>query len=85
MLIKKMTGEDIKALRKSLGLNQEDFARKFRIPISTLRHLEQDVSEIKGLTLTLFNILNQLTKRKCSTQDFLFELLYEPKTQRRKK
>lgn len=76
-----MTGEDVKALRKTLGLNQKDFSRKFTIPVSTLRHWEQDVVKIKGSALTLLNLLYQLTKRKCSTQDFLFELLYEPKTQ----
>lgn len=85
MLIKKMTGEDIKALRKVLNLTQKEFSRKFNVPFSTLRKWEQDVVEIKGASLTFLNILNQLTKRKCSTQDFLYELLYELKIERRRK
>ena len=85
MLIKEMKGEDIKVLRKSLNLTQKEFSRKFNMPFSTLQKWEQDVVEIKGASLTFLNILNQLTQRKCSTQDFLFELLYEHKTQRRNK
>lgn len=35
---------DIKQFRKSLGLTQEAFSRKFDIPISTVRNWEQGLS-----------------------------------------
>lgn len=85
MFIKKMAGEDIKALRKTLNLNQEEFARKLNIPLGSLRNWEQELSKPNQTAVSFLNVLNQLTKRKCSTQDFLYELLYEPKIQRRSK
>ncbi|MBT3533392.1 MAG: helix-turn-helix domain-containing protein [Rhodospirillaceae bacterium] len=36
---------DAKLIRQSMGLTQEDFARKFQIPIGTLRDWEQHRTE----------------------------------------
>ena len=33
--------DSLKALRKELGLSQDQFGRKYRIPITTLRNWEQ--------------------------------------------
>lgn len=36
---------DTKSLRKNLQMNQEEFAREYRIPVKTLRHWEQNDRE----------------------------------------
>lgn len=79
MLVKKMTDQDILGLRKILCLNQRTFSRKFLIPIKRLRKIERGIIKPNGTELFLFNLLRKLTVRKCSTQDFLYELKFERK------
>lgn len=74
-----MPREDIKALRKIFKLTQKEFGRKFGISVHTIRSWEQGKRRLDSSTIAFYNILAQLIVRKCSTQNFLYELLYEPK------
>jgi putative transcriptional regulator len=50
------SGEDIAALRKFIGLTQQDFARAIEISVHTLRNWEQGRRKPEGPALALLRI-----------------------------
>lgn len=51
-----ITAQDIRELRKAYGLTQEGFAKKFGIPVSTLRKWEQGVNAPSTAVSSLLRI-----------------------------
>jgi putative transcriptional regulator len=47
----------IKTLRRALGLTQEEFAARYRIPIGTLRDWEQERSQPDGPALAYLTVI----------------------------
>ena len=54
-----MTGVDIKKLRKSLGLTQDEFCARFGFEIGTLRHWEQQQRSPTGPARVLLMVIEQ--------------------------
>jgi putative transcriptional regulator len=50
---------DVQALRKRIGLTQEEFAAKFGISLSTLRHWERGDRKPHGPALVLLRIIEK--------------------------
>jgi putative transcriptional regulator len=48
---------DVKAVRRSTGLTQEEFAAKFAISLGTLRHWERGDRMPRGTALVLLNVI----------------------------
>jgi len=48
---------DVKAVRRSTGLTQEEFAAKFAISLGTLRHWERGDRVPRGTALVLLNVI----------------------------
>ena len=48
---------DVKALRKKMGMTQEEFSTTFCIGMGTLRHWERGDRQPKGATLVLLNVI----------------------------
>lgn len=48
---------DVKAVRRSTGLTQEEFAAKFAISLGTLRHWERGDRLPRGTALVLLNVI----------------------------
>lgn len=50
---------DVAAIRQQLGFTQAEFAAKFCISISTLRHWEHGKRKPQGVALTLLHIVTK--------------------------
>lgn len=48
---------DVKAVRRSTGLTQAEFAAKFAISLGTLRHWERGDRMPRGTALVLLNVI----------------------------
>jgi putative transcriptional regulator len=48
---------DVRAVRRSTGLTQEEFAAKFAISLGTLRHWERGDRVPRGTALVLLNVI----------------------------
>jgi putative transcriptional regulator len=48
---------DVKALRASIGMTQEEFAARFGFSTATLRHWERGDRAPHGAALTLLNVI----------------------------
>ena len=48
---------DVAALRKRIGLTQEQFSMHFGVPVATLRHWERGDRKPRGPALVLLNVL----------------------------
>jgi DNA-binding transcriptional regulator YiaG len=54
----------VKVMRQALGLTQEDFSARFRIPLGTLRDGEQGKSELDQAARRLSLIADTLAQRR---------------------
>lgn len=54
-----LTPPDIKALRRGLGLTQEQFAARLGFSVATLRHWERGDRKPQGPALVLLNIVQR--------------------------
>lgn len=50
---------DVQALRKRIGLTQEEFAAKFSISLGTLRHWERGDRKPHGPALVLLRVIDK--------------------------
>ncbi len=50
---------DVKALRKRIGLSQEEFAAKFAVSLGTLRHWERGDRTPHGPALVLLRVIEK--------------------------
>lgn len=50
---------DVQALRKRIGLTQEEFAAKFGISLGTLRHWERGDRQPRGPALVLLRVIEK--------------------------
>ncbi|MFN3543997.1 MAG: helix-turn-helix domain-containing protein [Thiobacillus sp.] len=50
---------DVAALRKRLGLTQEQFAARFGFSVATLRHWERGDRKPQGAALVLLNLIDR--------------------------
>ena len=48
---------DVKALRKKMGMTQEEFSETFSIGLGTLKHWERGDRQPRGATLVLLNVI----------------------------
>jgi putative transcriptional regulator len=52
-----MINLDVKKIRKSLRMTQEEFAQRFEFPVGTLRHWEQGQREPNGPARVLLMVI----------------------------
>lgn len=50
---------DVQALRKRIGLSQQEFAAKFSISLGTLRHWERGDRKPRGPALVLLRVIDK--------------------------
>lgn len=50
---------DVQALRKRIGLSQQEFAAKFSISLGTLRHWERADRKPRGPALVLLKVIDR--------------------------
>jgi putative transcriptional regulator len=62
---------DVKAVRRSTGLTQEEFAAKFAISLGTLRHWERGDRTPRGTALVLLNLIAREPKAVMRALDAL--------------
>ena len=62
---------DVKAVRRSTGLTQEEFAAKFAISLGTLRHWERGDRMPRGTALVLLNVIAREPKAVMRALDAL--------------
>ncbi|HTO46773.1 MAG TPA: helix-turn-helix domain-containing protein [Burkholderiales bacterium] len=62
---------DVKAVRRSTGLTQEEFAAKFAISLGTLRHWERGDRRPRGTALVLLNVIAREPKAVMRALDAL--------------
>lgn len=56
-IVHKFSGVDVKKVRSSVGLSQNEFASAFGISVSTLRHWERGDRTPQGPALVLLNVV----------------------------
>jgi len=55
--VHKFTPVDVKNIRTNIGMTQNEFAFKFNISVSTLRHWERGDRKLQGPALVLLNVV----------------------------
>ena len=59
MDMRQLVGRNVRRIRLSKGLTQEQFAERFEIPLGTLRDWEQGASEPDRSARTLLRVIDQ--------------------------